>query len=260
LERYLQIGDIRTRYLDRGTGQAAILVHGLGGSIESWTNNIEGLSREIRVIALDLPGFGQSDKPKMNYTVKFYRDFLASFIEQLQLRATLVGSSLGGQIAAELAIARPDLVQRLVLISPAGALPAFFKGSPALKRYVMVTKARSVEQVKQALFAVDGKPVDDAYARMVFERLSMRGAGDAFLSALAGSARASRLNRRLHKIRAATLLLWGKEDAMIPVKFVDPFMKMKNCRIIMLEGCGHRPHVEKPALFNRIVTDFMKHD
>jgi pimeloyl-ACP methyl ester carboxylesterase len=260
LERYLQIGDIRTRYLDRGTGQAAILVHGLGGSIESWANNIEGLSREIRAIALDLPGFGQSDKPKMNYIVKFYRDFLASFIEQLQLRATLVGSSLGGQIAAELAIARPDLVQRLVLISPAGALPASFRGSPALKRYVKVTKARSVEQVKQALFAVDGRPVDDAYARMVFERLSMPGAGDAFLSALVGSARASRLNSRLHKIRATTLLLWGKEDAMIPIKFVDPFVKMKNCRIIMLEGCGHRPHVEKPTLFNRLVTDFIKHD
>ncbi len=259
MERYLQIGDIRVRYLDRGTGQAAIFVHGLGGSIESWTDNIDGLSKEIRVIALDLPGFGQSDKPRMNYTIKFYRDFLASFIEQLQLRATLVGSSLGGQIAAELAIARPDLVQRLVLISPAGALPASFKGSPALKRYVQVTKAKSVEQVKRALFSVDGKPVDDAYARMVFERLSMPGASAAFLSALVGSARASRLNSRLHKIRAPTLLLWGKEDAMIPVKFIDPFVKMKNCRITMLEGCGHRPHVERPALFNRIITDFMQH-
>jgi pimeloyl-ACP methyl ester carboxylesterase len=256
--QYLQIGDITVRYLDQGTGQAVILVHGLGGSIESWANNIDALSREMRVIALDLPGFGQSDKPKMNYTIKFYRDFLASFIERLELSAALVGSSLGGQIATEVAISRPDLVQRLVLISPAGALPASFKGSPALKRYVKVTKAKSVEQVKQALFAVDGKPVDDAYARMVFERLSMPGAGDAFLSALVGSARASRLNSRLHKIRAATLLLWGKEDAMIPIKFIDPFVKMKNCRIIMLEGCGHRPHVEKPALFNRTITDFMR--
>ncbi len=259
MEQHLQIGDIRVRYLDRGTGQTAILVHGLGGSIESWANNIDGLSREIRVIALDLPGFGQSDKPKMSYTMKFYRDFLASFIDQLHLRATLVGSSLGGQIAAELAIARPDLVQKLVLISPAGALPASFKGSPALKRYVKVTKAESVEQVKQALFAVDGKPVDDTYARMVLDRLSMPGASDAFLSALMGSARASRLNSRLHKIQAATLLLWGKDDAMIPIKFIDPFVKMKNCRIVMLEGCGHRPHVEKATLFNRIITDFMKH-
>ena len=139
---YLQIGDIRVRYLDRGTGQTAILVHGLGGSIESWANNIDALSREVRVIAIDLPGFGQSDKPKLNYTIKFYRDFLASFIEQLELRVTLVGSSLRGQIAAELAIVRPDLVQRLVLISPAGALPTSFKGSPALKRYINVTRAK----------------------------------------------------------------------------------------------------------------------
>lgn len=258
--RYLQIGDIRIRYLDQGSGQAVVLVHGLGGSIESWANNIEGLSKEIRVIAIDLPGFGQSDKPKMNYTIKFYRDFLTAFVERLRLRTTsITGSSLGGQIAAELAIARPDLVQKLVLISPAGALPKSFKGSPALRRYVKVTEARSAEQVKQALFAVDGKPVDDAYAQMVFERLSMPGAGEAFLSALMGSARASRLNSRLQRIRAPTLLLWGKEDAMIPIKFIEPFVKMKNCRIIMLEGCGHRPHVEKPDLFNRIVIDFLQH-
>ncbi|MGH9429122.1 MAG: alpha/beta fold hydrolase, partial [Terriglobia bacterium] len=119
--------------------------------------------------------------------------------------------------------------------------------------------ARSVEQVKQALFAVDSRPVDDAYAQMVFERLSMPGAANAFLSALMGSARARRLNSRLQRIRAPTLLLWGKEDAMIPIKFIEPFVKMKNCRIIMLEGCGHRPHVEKPDLFHRIVADFMQH-
>ena len=257
-QRYLQVGDIKVRFLDMGAGRPVVLLHGLGGSIESWTNNIDGLSKKMRVVALDLPGFGYSDKPKIKYTIKFYRDFLAAFVELLRLETpSLVGSSLGGQIAAELAINRPELLHRLVLTSPPGALPASFKGTPALKRYVRVAQAKTVEQVKQALFAVDNKPVDDAYARLAHERLSMPGAKDAFLSALKESARATRLNNRLQKIRAPTLVLWGKQDVMIPVKFVEPFVKMKNCRVVVLEDCGHRPHVEKPALFNRIVADFL---
>jgi 2-hydroxy-6-oxonona-2,4-dienedioate hydrolase len=85
----------------------------------------------------------------------------------------------------------------------------------------------------------------------------MPGAREAFLSALLGSAKAPRLNSRLHKIKAPTLLLWGKEDIMIPVRFAEPFVKMKNCRIVMLESCRHRPHVDLLALFNKLVSDFL---
>ena len=122
-----------------------ILIHGLGGSIESWTNNIEELAKSLRVITVDLPGFGLSDKPKMSYSIKFYRDFVVRFLQLLQLdQVSMVGSSLGGHIAAEVAIDHPDLVRRLVLISPPGALPSSFKGTPALKRYAKVVNAKSI--------------------------------------------------------------------------------------------------------------------
>jgi pimeloyl-ACP methyl ester carboxylesterase len=85
----------------------------------------------------------------------------------------------------------------------------------------------------------------------------MPGAKEAFLSALKGSAQAPRLGSRLHRIKAPSMLLWGKEDIMIPVRFAEPFVKMKNCRVVLLENCGHRPHAEKPELFNRLVTDFL---
>lgn len=254
----MQVGKLRVRYVDAGSGEPVLFMHGLGGSIESWTNNVDELAKSFRVIATDLPGFGLSDKPKMNYSIKFYRGFVVRFLKQLQLeQVSMVGSSLGGHIAAEVAINHPSLVKKLVLISPAGALPRSFKGSPALWRYVRVLNAKSVQQVKQALFAVDNKPVDDSYAQLVYQKILMPGAKEAFLSALAGSAQAPRLNNRLGKIKAPTLLLWGKEDYMIPVKFVEPFVKMKNCRIVMLENCGHRPHFERPELFNKIVSDFL---
>lgn len=256
---YAKVGGLSVRYVDTGGSKnAVLLLHGLGGSIESWANNIKEMSKSLRVIAVDLPGFGMSDKPKMSYTIKFYQGFVIEFLKSLKLsRASIVGSSLGGHVAAEVAINRPDVVDRLVLISPPGALPSSFKGTPALKKYVRVLDAKTVRQVKQALFAVDRKPVDDNYAQLVYQKMSMPGAKEAFISALKGSAQAPRLTGRLNRIHASTLLLWGKEDIMIPVKFAEPFVKMKNCRIILVENCGHRPHAERPELFNKTVVDFL---
>lgn len=255
---FIKIGGLRVRYVDTKKGEnAMLLIHGLGGAIESWANNIDYLSKELRVIALDLPGFGHSDKPELDYTTRFYCDFVARFAEELQIApATIVGSSLGGQVAAEVAINHPRVVSRLVMISPAGALPRSFSGTPALKKYVRILKARTVAEVKKAIFAVDHKPVDDAYAKIVYEKLAMPGAKRAFLSALTGSAKAPRLASRLGKIKAPAMVLWGKDDIMIPVKYAEPYVRMKNCRVVLLERCGHRPHVDRAATFNRLVAGF----
>lgn len=261
---FLDVDGLRVRYVDSGgSGLPLLLVHGLGGAIESWTNNIGELAKkDLRVIALDLPGFGYSDKPKMNYTIKFYSDFVAKFVQALGVAPlAVVGSSLGGHVACELALAHPGVVSRLILVSPSGVLPKSFKGSPALWRYMKVLEAKSVEEAKKALYAVDNKPVSDAYARAAYEKIAMPGAKEAFLSALAGSARAPRLTAgRLSKIAAPILVLWGKDDTMIPAKYVEPLVKMKKSRVVLLEGCGHRPHVDRPRLFNRMIADFVKEE
>ena len=90
------------RYLATETkGDPVLLIHGLGGSIESWQNNIETISSHgLRVIALDLPGFGLSDKPKIKYTIKYYRNFISKFIKRLGMTfhtLSIIGNSLGGQ-------------------------------------------------------------------------------------------------------------------------------------------------------------------
>jgi pimeloyl-ACP methyl ester carboxylesterase len=254
----ISVSGINVRFREKGSGRPLLLIHGLGGSIESWTHNIDPLSETARVIALDLPGFGQSDKPLVDYTIPFYRDFVIGFMRQVGLEKTsVVGSSMGGQIGAEVAIAKPGVIDRLVLVSPSGALPRSFRATGALKRYIRVTSAKSVAEVKKALFAVDKKPVDDAYAEQVFARFSEPNAAQAFHSALRHSAAAARLTSRLKKIRSSTLLLWGKEDIMIPVKYVEPFIRMENCRVVLLEHAGHRPHAERPGVFNSIVREFI---
>ena len=257
--KYITIDNVLIRYADKNQkGFPLFLIHGLGGSIESWTNNIEFLSKKFRIIAFDLPGFGLSDKPKVSYTINFYVNFLEKFIKILKVKHLfLIGSSLGGHIAIEFTMRNRTIVDKLILISPAGCLPKSFKGTPSLKRYIKIVDAKSSNDINRILTSIDNSLVDRSYANIMYKRLSLPGAKDAFISALKGSANAPRYNNKLAKINTNMLLIWGKEDKMIPLKYIRPFMEHGNSRIIIIENCGHRPHVENPKLFNKIVKDFL---
>jgi 2-hydroxy-6-oxonona-2,4-dienedioate hydrolase len=257
--KFAKIDNLLIRYLDKNKrGVPLLLLHGLGGSIESWNNNINFLSTKFRIIALDLPGFGLSDKPKISYSIKFYVNFLEKFIQRIKLNHLfIIGSSLGGHIAVEFTVINRKMVDKLILISPAGSLPKSFKGTKELKRYFRIVNARSSEEISRILISIDNSMVNRSYAESMYERLSLPGAKQAFISALKGSARAQRYNNQLEKIDTSMLLIWGKKDRMIPLKFIRPFMEHGNSRIIIIENCGHRPHVENPRLFNKVVKDFL---
>ena len=257
--KFTKIDNLLVRYFDKNkSGIPLLLLHGLGGSIESWSNNINFLSTKFRIIALDLPGFGLSDKPKISYSLKFYVYFLEKFIKRINLNHLfIIGSSLGGHIAVEFTLKNRKMVDKLILISPAGSLPKSFKGTRELKRYVKIVNARSSRDIGRILTSIDTSMVNPSYADITFKRLSLPGAKEAFISALKGSARAQRYNNQLEKIDTSMLLIWGKKDRMIPLKFIRPFMEHGNSRIIIFENCGHRPHVENPRLFNKVVKDFL---
>ncbi|HET7148593.1 MAG TPA: alpha/beta hydrolase [Candidatus Nitrosopolaris sp.] len=261
----MKVVNVHVRYLvTESKGDPVLLIHGLGGSIESWINNVEAISsHNFQVIALDLPGFGLSDKPKIAYSTEYYSKFISKFIRQLRIDShslCIIGNSLGGQIAAEFAIKYPLEVSKLVLTSPAGTLPFLFKGTPELRNYVNIVQANTVQQVRRDLSGIDKnvESIEYNYAKMFFHRLKLPRAKEAFISAFCGSAQAPRLNDRLHKIKAKTLLLWGKDDRIIPVNFFHPFIKMKNCRVILLENCGHSVPMNSSMLFNKFVIDFLK--
>lgn len=257
--KFTKINNLRVRYLDRNkNGTPLLLLHGLGGSLESWTNNISFLSTKFRVIALDLPGFGMSDKPKIDYSINFYLSFLEKFIKKIKLsRFIIIGSSLGGHIAVEFTIRNRKMVNKIILISPAGSLPKTFKGTKELKKYIRIVDAKSSKDVSEILSSIDNSMVNRSYADAIYKRLSLPGAKEAFISALKGSTMAPRYNNKLEKIDTDMLLIWGKEDRMIPLRFIHPFLEHGKSRIIILEKCGHRPHVENPKLFNKVVMDFL---
>jgi len=257
--KFTMVDNLRVRYLESNTrGTPLLLLNGLGGSLESWTNNIGFLSSKFRIISLDLPGFDLSDKPKISYSINFYVDFLEKFIKRIRLsHFFMMGSSLGGHIGVEFAIQNSKNVDKLILISPAGSLPKTFKGTKELRKYIRILNAKSSRDISRILISIDNSTVSRSYADAIYERLSLPGAKQAFISALKGSAMAPRYNNKLVKIGADMLLIWGREDRMIPLRFIRPFMKHGKSRIIILEKCGHRPHVENPRLFNKIVKDFL---
>lgn len=261
--KFTNVMNYKVRYAESGdSDKNLLLVHGLGGSAESWINNIDVLGRHFHVFAPDLIGFGHSDKPKIQYNMKTFASFLDAFLDAIGLKKTnVVGSSMGGQIAAEFALAHPDKIEKLVLISPAGIPPREFKGTKELNRYVTLFDAKNLDEVRKALLPVDAdqSAITEEYVRSVYQYRMMEGAKHAFMSSLKGSSVAPRLANRLRTIKAKTLVIWGKDDRLIPVKYCEPFItKMENCRLILIEKCGHRPHVEKPDLFNRVVIDFLE--
>jgi pimeloyl-ACP methyl ester carboxylesterase len=256
---YTIIDKLRIRYQDSTTAGAKNLVflHGLGGSIESWAGNTGKLSNKYRTIALDLPGFGLSDKPKRKYTIRFFSSFVLHAIRELGIEfpITIIGSSLGGQIAANIATISPHKVDKLILISPAGFTPRSFSSSYGLRKYVGIVNTASRAEIKRALSETTPAAVIDKDVQLVQERMAMQGAKNAFISSLKYSTSARRIN--FNRIESPTLVIWGREDRIIPVRFILPFLAMKNCRLYVLENCGHRPHAERPILINRIIKSFI---
>ncbi|MFZ1877667.1 MAG: alpha/beta fold hydrolase [Nitrososphaeraceae archaeon] len=259
--KYAVIDNLRIRYQDRAPTARAktlIFIHGLGGSIESWDSNTGQLSKKYRTVVFDLPGFGLSDKPLKNYTIGFFSSFVMQAVRRLniELPINIIGSSLGGQIAANIAVVNPNEVDKLVLISPAGFTPKSFLNSHGLQKYTGILGATSKAEIKKALSETTTSLVCSKLASLVHERISMPGAKEAFDSSLRHSTTARRIN--INKIKSPTLVIWGKEDLVIPVRFVFPFIEMKNCRVNILENCGHRPHAEQPGLVNEIIQRFIR--
>jgi pimeloyl-ACP methyl ester carboxylesterase len=257
---YAVINNLRIRYQDNASvgKKTLVFLHGLGGSIESWNNNLGYLSKKYRVVAFDLPGFGLSDKPRRNYTLGFFSSFVLRAIGELEIGfpVDLIGSSLGGQIAARITMTSPGKVGKLVLISPAGFTPKSYSSSNGLQNYIRILDARSIAEIKKALSGTTTTQVRCDDAHMVYKRISMPGAKNAFASALKYSTTARRIN--INKIKSPTFVIWGKEDSVIPVRFILPFIEMKNCRLYILENCGHRPHAEKPNVINEMIERFIE--
>lgn len=243
--RYLKMGD---------GGEPAVLVHGFGGDLNNWLFNHEALSAERAVYALDLPGHGESSKNVGDGTVGSLAQAVAGFMDALGLpSAHLVGHSLGGAIAAELAGAAPDRVRSLTLIASVGLGREFRPGF--LDGFATARRRRQIKPVLDALFA-DPALVTRRLVNEVLQYKRLDGVEEA-LAGIAGNLVADgeqsvAIRDRLAPYPGRVLVIWGADDQIVPASHaVGPPDGM---HVEVIDAVGHMPMMEASARVNQVLA------
>lgn len=256
---------------DRGA-QPLVFVHGLSGSWPNWLEQLPVFAATHRVIALDLPGFGHSPMPRGEISIAGYAQLLEKLLDRLGVdAAALIGNSMGGFISAELAIAFPQRVERLVLVSPAGLSTHNHRGAVALplvrtlERSLLagtawlasksdaVTRRARLRDATLSIVVRHPAKLDSALAAE-----QLRGAGTAgFVQALA-AVLGYAIRERLPQIACPTLIVWGDRDLLIPVRDADDFAELiPGSRKVVFGDTGHVAMLERPKAFNALLAEFL---
>ena len=258
-ENFIQVDGNKIRYLESGDSKnILVLVHGLGASAERWNGVIPNFAKHYHVIVPDLIGFGYSDKPIIDYTPDFFSTFLGKFFDVLGIKhPNVIGSSLGGQIAAEYASAHPNNIEKLILVSPSGVMK---KSTPALDAYIMAALYPNEQSAKNVFEMMEssGNQVDDMIVRGFVERMQLPNAKLAFMSTVLGLKNSEIITPKLHTIHSPTLIIWGSKDPVIPILHAESFVSsIQDCRFFRMDDCGHTPYVQDPDTFSSIVLEFL---
>ena len=259
VEKFVDIDGNKIRYFESGSSKKTlVLVHGLGASSERWQYVVPLFEIDFHVIVLDLVGFGYSDKPLADYTIDFFSNFLEKFLISLGIKKTsIVGSSLGGQIAAEYTSSHPQSVDKLILVSPSGIMK---QSTFALDAYVMAALYPNEQSAKNAFEIMDGsgKKIPMNIINGFVTRMKLPNAKFAFMSTLLGLKNSKLITKKLENISSPTLIIWGSDDPVIPVNFADDFVSsINNCTLYEKNKCGHTPYVQEPELFASRVLEFL---
>jgi 2-hydroxy-6-oxonona-2,4-dienedioate hydrolase len=281
-ERFLNLQhnkqELKIRYLesdknDVETLQSLLFIHGLGSSADRWLDIPDALSLYFHTLAIDLPGFGGSDKPtNMNYTIQAFSDIVRQFIDKIRIteqdcgnnRArtiTLVGHSLGGYIASKIAGAEnSNFLDKLVLIDSSGNLE---KPTPLLEQYLDAAMNPSKEKVRTVFEQMVANPllISDVLVQGFIDRINKPNSKYAFESSLKNSANTQIGKKYLSKIGEKgipTLIIWGMHDKVIPTQHSQIFREaIKDSTVIMIPQTGHAPFTEKPALVCEYLHRFL---
>ena len=271
--KYLELHGDRVAYRDAGSGETLLLIHGMAGSSETWRAVIPQLAKKYRVIAPDLLGHGQSDKPRGDYSLGAFAVWLRDLLDELGVtRATIVGQSLGGGVAMQFVYQHPDYCQRLVLISSGGLGPDVgwtlrLLSAPGAELILPVIAPKPVlnvgNKLRSWLSAAGIQSPRGAEIWSAYSSLSDSQTRHAFLRTLRsvvdyrGQA-VSALNRLHLTSELPTMAIWGDKDQIIPLDHAYAAQAARpGSRLEVLAGVGHFPHVERPTDVVDLIDDFI---
>jgi pimeloyl-ACP methyl ester carboxylesterase len=275
--RWVRVLDRWMNVLDYGSGagEPIIFIHGLSGCWQNWLENIPHFARDHRVIAVDLPGFGQSEMPAGEISVSGYADTIDALMTELGIdSAQIVGNSMGGFIGAELAIQYPARVERLVLVAAAGLSVEYIRtqrkhgirhqaenivffnlGWIASRSHTVAARRR----LRSALLLLVAAHPGKLPPALTIEQV--KGSGKPGFSDALEAMFHYPLRDRLEKIGCPTFIVWGDKDRLVPVRDAAVFEKLiPDARAVIYKDTGHVTMMERPARFNRDVHAFLHED
>ena len=237
------------RWLERGEGEPVVLLHGLLGRMEHWEAQLEGLGDEQRLIAPSLPIF---DARLGEVSIGALAAHVVRLLDALDLpRAVIVGHSLGGQVALTTALDHPDRVSGLVLAGASGAPERSAGGLVPRRPTAAYVRAR----MEEAFF--DPRMVTPAWVESVREILATRSSARRVLR-VARAARRHRVEERLGEIAVPALLVWGADDRITPPDAAARVRALISAsELQVLPRCGHAPMLERPAVFNDVLEEWL---
>ena len=260
-ECWMKINSIKIRYLESGkeNNRHLLFIHGLGSAADRWMNIPKVLSSDFHCIAIDLPGFGESDRSDdVDYTIDFFRDFVVSFLEKVSIplkNICIIGHSLGGYIASEIAI--HNGVKQLVLIDSSGMLT---QTTSVLDKYQEAANNPTKQNVRNAFekMVADPARIPDILVDGFIRRITLPCAKHAFESTLKNSITAQVGLDRLQQITMPTLIIWGIHDDVIPLNHSKFFKdSITNSRLEIIDDVGHAPFAEKPDIVCKLLREFL---
>jgi pimeloyl-ACP methyl ester carboxylesterase len=267
------VHDQRIAYLDVGVGPPVILIHGFGGSMWQWEHQQHALSQHFRVLTLDLPGAGLSDKPEIDYRPDQMLDFFLGFMDAVKIsQATLVGNSMGAGLAIGMVLAHPTRVTKLVLID---GLPQHVMDkltSPSVRRALETSAPSWLVSFGNWLFG--GLMIESVLQEIVHDPALLtpavieRSNRNRQRPGLIKPIMAVRENlplwefgfaTRIGEITHPTLVIWGEEDRVFPIAVGEELHQtIKGSRFTRIPKAGHIPQWERPDLVNQELITFIQ--
>lgn len=258
-QNYAMAGLIKTVYLSSGSGQPLIFLHGAGAGAVTWYPSIGIMSKHFHVIAPDIVGYGESDKPVAPYDRAYFSKWLKDFLLALDIpKAHIVGLSQGGAIALQFVLDNPQMVDKLVLVD-SGALGA----RPPLPSVLGMLWLNSFPSSlanrfysRFILFNPDNR--DSNHAHYSSEVIMSKGGKNAFRQGR-GVAVSALSENLLRQITKDTLIVWGENDRLFSIEHGEAAANViPNAKFCSIKNAGHLPLMDQPEIFNKTLLDFLR--
>jgi pimeloyl-ACP methyl ester carboxylesterase len=273
----ISIANEKIAFTDEGSGEKTLVfIHGLSSNLKSWYKNVSVLKTDYRCIALDLPGYGKSTKNSTTYSLKDYAGFLNSFIEIKTLtNVVLLGHSMGGQVAVITVLDAPENFKNLVLVASAGIETFSEKEAMVMKASytTAIVEESTPEQIRNN-FEMNFYQFPEDAEFMVRERIAMRDTDDMniYSEVVVNNIHAmldEPIIDRLSSIEIPVLMIYGKNDLLIPNKYFHPSQDIRSLvkdakeristlKVRLIDEAGHFVNFEKPDEVNEEIKQFLK--